>query len=132
MDDVLATIRELDPKAAVTSDEREPIANTRDAARLAKQRPSAASGAGAGRIAPEELAPEIQEALAEHMRNYEERWLDMTIPALHGLTPRQAADDPTRREDLAQLLASFDDDTDSPMEMSSRRLRAALGLEPSS
>jgi tetratricopeptide (TPR) repeat protein len=130
MDDVLATIRELDPGAAVTSDERQPITNTRDAARLAKEHRSADSGAGTGPIAPEDLAPELREALTAHMRSYEERWLDMAIPALHGLTPREAAIDPTRREDLAALLASFDTESDSPMEMSSPRLRAALGLEP--
>jgi hypothetical protein len=38
---------------------------------------------------------------------------------------REAAEDPTRREDLASLLASFDDGEDSPMAMSPRRLRAA-------
>lgn len=36
------------------------------------------------------------------------RWLDHSIPALGGLTPRQAAADPTRREQLERLLAEFD------------------------
>ena len=62
------------------------------------------------------------------MRNYETQWLDMAIPALHGLTPREAAEDPTRRDDLVRLLASFDDGEESPLTMSPRRLRAALGL----
>ena len=130
MDGVLATIWKLDPEAAVISDDRQPITTTRDAARLARELPSAGIGAGTGLIAPEDLAPEVTEALAEHMHNYEKQWLDMAIPALHGLTPRQAAEDPTRRDDLARLLASFDDDDDSPMVMSARRLRAVLGLEP--
>lgn len=127
MDGVLATIRGLDPEAAVISDEREPVINTRDVARLAKALPSARGNAGSGLIAPEDLAPEINEALTQHMRDYEQRWLDLTVPALHGLTPREAAEDPTRREDLIRLLSSFPDD-DSPMAMSPGRLRAALGL----
>ena len=52
----------------------------------------------------------------------------MPIPALQGLTPREAAEDPTRRQDLTRLLASFDDGEESPLTMSPRRLRAALGL----
>ncbi len=129
MDGVLATIRQLDPEAGVTSDERQPITDTRKAALLASKRPSAGSEPGDGMIAPEDLTPEIQEAITDHMRQYEEQWLDMAIPALHGLTPREAAEDPTRREDLVRLLASFGDD-DSPMTMSARRLRTARGLEP--
>jgi hypothetical protein len=66
--------------------------------------------------------------MAAHMADYERSWLDMSIPALHGLTPREAADDPTRREDLLSLLASFGPDPDSPTQMSANRLRTALGL----
>lgn len=74
------------------------------------------------------LDPEsVREALIAHMAAYERKWLDLPVPALHGLTPRQAAADPTRREDLVQLLASFPD-TDDPTEMSAGRLREALGL----
>lgn len=42
------------------------------------------------------------------------------------MTPRQAAADPTRREDLVQLLATFPE-TDDPTATSAGRLRAALG-----
>lgn len=71
--------------------------------------------------------------LVERMiREKEIAWLDESIPALDGLTPRQAADDPTRREDLVSLLREFD-------RMQARmpagaagfdasRLREALGL----
>lgn len=45
---------------------------------------------------------------AEVMRQAQTRWLDDNIPALGGLTPRQAAADPTRREQLERLLAEFD------------------------
>ncbi len=45
----------------------------------------------------------------ELTRQAQMKWLDEHIPALDGLTPRQAAADPTRREQLERLLADFDD-----------------------
>lgn len=45
---------------------------------------------------------------AEMSRQAQARWLDDNIPALGGLTPREAAADPTRREQLERLLAEFD------------------------
>ena len=38
--------------------------------------------------------PAIRAALADHIAGMERRWLDESIPALGGRTPRQAADDP--------------------------------------
>ncbi len=67
-------------------------------------------------------------ALAQVTADYENRWLDMEIPALAGLTPRQAAIDPTRREDLLRLLNSFDGSAAGPGTMDVSRLRAALKL----
>jgi hypothetical protein len=65
--------------------------------------------------------PELAAFLDEFVRDYETKWLDEPIPALDGHTPRQAADDPTRRADLIKLLDTFPaGDAD--------RLRAALGL----
>jgi hypothetical protein len=46
--------------------------------------------------------------LDEFVRDYETKWLDEPILALDGHTPRQAADDPTRRGDLIKLLDSPD------------------------
>ncbi|HET8590850.1 MAG TPA: SEC-C metal-binding domain-containing protein [Nakamurella sp.] len=84
------------------------------------------AGDGAG---PDlEDAPEVQALLADYARDYEQQWLDMSLPALGGATPRQAADDPTRREDLVRLLDSFDDIDAGPGSMQPDRLRAALGL----
>jgi hypothetical protein len=40
MDGVLDTIQQLDPAAAMTSDERLPISDAREAARLARELPS--------------------------------------------------------------------------------------------
>jgi hypothetical protein len=72
---------------------------------------------GDGEPAGAQLAPagepsltddhEIHAALADHIAQYETNWVDSPIPALRGLTPRQAAADPTRREDLERLLAEF-------------------------
>ena len=124
LEDVLASIKELDPGAAVISDEREALPDARAAAKLAEQHSPGAAQSGR----PEDQPPEVQEALAAYMRDYEQKWLDLSVPALQGLTPRQAAEDPTRREDLVRLLASFGDEPDNPMAMSPSRLRAALGL----
>jgi tetratricopeptide (TPR) repeat protein len=55
-----------------------------------------------------EVDPEVADALAALIREQEVRWVDEPIPALAGLTPRQAANDPTRREDLIALLHEFD------------------------
>ena len=73
--------------------------------------------------------PTMAAIMDEYIRGYETSWLDQEIPALAGLTPRQAAADPTRRPDLIALLASFDPDEERSGVMSAKRLRAALGLE---
>lgn len=69
--------------------------------------------------------------LEDFMREQEERWLDEEVPALGGVTPRQAADDPTRREDLRALLRSFEDMAaiEGAVGFDPDRLRAALGIE---
>ncbi len=122
---VRRSLHDLAPDLAVVSEQRQPIPDAREAARLAeKQQPSG----GSPFLRPSDQPPEIQAALLQHMLDYENRWLDLDIPALHGLTPRQAAADPTRREDLIRLLDSFGPEPDSPMGMSPRRLRALLGL----
>ncbi|MFC9767715.1 SEC-C metal-binding domain-containing protein [Rhodococcus jostii] len=71
--------------------------------------------------------PEIAAVLDEHIRGYEQRWLDETIPALDGHTPRACAADPTRRDELIRLLDSFPQQ-ERPGAMSAHRLREALGL----
>jgi Protein of unknown function (DUF2384) len=72
--------------------------------------------------------PEIASFLNEFVRDYEAKWLDQPIPALDGRTPRQAADDPTRRGDLIKLLDSFPAVEAGSGGMDPDRLRAALGL----
>ena len=71
--------------------------------------------------------PAVHAAIASHIAQYETSWVDTPIPALHGLTPRQAAADPTRREDLERLLAEFPS-TGSPLQMDAQRLRQLLDL----
>ena len=127
MDRVLGVLRALCPDLVMVKDERTSM----------KDEYAAAIRAGGGRTTGDSESgmldqndPEIRAALEEYIRTYEENWLDDQIPALAGLTPREAAADPTRRQDLIALLASFDRDEEEPGMMSAKRLRAALGLEP--
>ena len=122
MDRVLTTLVRLDPTMRVLDDSRTPIHDAREAAELAAQSPVAEDA-----LDPD--APEVAAMLDEFIREYEAKWLDEPIPALDGHTPRQAADDPTRRGDLIKLLDSFPADEDTPGRMSAERLRSALGLE---
>jgi SEC-C motif len=73
--------------------------------------------------------PAIREVLERFVAEMEERWLDESIPALGGRTPREAVKDPVGREEVEQLLASFPSLTgDEPGMMDPDRLRRALGL----
>lgn len=121
MDRVLAAIRDLQPDVTVTEDSRRPAADVQEAMRRAPEKP----GEDSAGVDPSD--PQIAEALVEFTRQHERKWLDDSIPALGGYTPRQAADDPTRREDLIRLLDSFPE-TGYPGSMSPARLREALGL----
>ena len=120
---VLAAVRESDPSVAVLSETREPAHDVRAVQRLAERTPV---GPATG-IDPAE-SPELAAALDEMVRKYEAAWLDEPIPALSGHTPRQCAEDPTRRPDLIRLLDSFPPDTGAPGLMSPERLRSALGV----
>jgi tetratricopeptide (TPR) repeat protein len=52
---------------------------------------------------------EVDPALKAQVQDqFEERWCDESVPALGGLTPRQAASDPSRREILERLLRDFE------------------------
>jgi hypothetical protein len=73
--------------------------------------------------------PEVVAGIQDH---HEQRWIAEPVPALGGLTPRQAADDPTHREDVRRLLATFPDPETLPagmFAMRPARLRALLGLD---
>lgn len=78
-----------------------------------------------------DLPPDLAEAVEVLMREKEMHWLDEEVPALGGLTPRQAVDDPTRREDLIALLHEFERHEASPggtISFRASRLREHLGL----
>lgn len=77
-----------------------------------------------------EIPAEASAAIAGFIRQKETEWLDEHVPALAGLTPRQAADDPTRREDLVALLHDFDRMPTPPggIGFDTARLRRALGI----
>jgi hypothetical protein len=122
MDRVVATLIRLDPTMRVLDDVRRPIRDAREAADLAAQLPAAEEV-----LDPDD--PEVATMLDQFIREYEAKWLHEPIPALDGHTPRQAADDPTRRDDLIKLLDSFPADEGTPGRMSAERLRSALGLE---
>ena len=122
MDRVLATLARLDPAMNVLDDSRRPLRDAREAAELAKHLPITGEEA----LDPDD--PELAAFLDEFVRDYETSWLDEPIPALDGHTPRQAADDPTRRADLIKLLATFPAGEAGRVGMSADRLRAALGL----
>ena len=123
MDRVLATLARLDPEMSVLDDSRRPMHDAREAAELARQLPMT----GADALDPDD--PELAAILDQFVRDYETKWLDEPIPALDGHTPRQAADDPTRRADLIKLLDTFPAGDAARGGMDADRLRAALGLE---
>jgi hypothetical protein len=119
MDRVLTTLARLDPTMTVLADSRRPIRDAREAAELAKQMPIPEGDASDSALTA---------VLDEFIRDYETKWLDEPIPALDGHTPRQAADDPTRRGDLIKLLDSFPAGEAARGGMDADQLRAALGL----
>ncbi|MGH3856732.1 MAG: SEC-C metal-binding domain-containing protein [Pseudonocardiaceae bacterium] len=124
IDRALGTVRPLDPTLTLVNESRQPARDTREAAALSAQ--TALVGEDSTGLDPAD--PDIAAALDRFIRDYEQKWLDESIPALAGHTPRQAAADPTRRGDLIRLLDSFPTHYDGPGTMSPDRLRAALNL----
>jgi SEC-C motif len=122
VDRVLAMLARLDPAMNVLDDSRRPLRDAREAAELAKQMPITGEDA----LDPDD--PELVAFLEQFVRDYETKWLDEPIPALKGHTPRQAADDPTRRADLIKLLDTFPAGEAGSVGMDADWLRAALGL----
>ena len=96
----------------------------------ATPRTRAAAERRSWRAGDPDMPPEAATALEEHMIAYERRWIDGPLPALGGLTPRQALDDPARRVDLDDLLDDIRDrhGADSGL-MSIDRIEALLGMQ---
>lgn len=120
MDHVLDTLRGLQPGLRLRGQGRRPVDDVREAM-------SRAPGAAPAEILDPAADPDIAAAMEAATRAYERAWLDDSIPALAGATPREAAADPTRRPDLIRLLDSFGPAT-GPGTMDPERLRSALGL----
>ena len=97
---VLALLRASIRGLEIVSDERVPL------------RPGAADASSDPAHPVELLDPATREDIIDAM---EQRWLRESVPALGGATPVEAAADPTRREELERLLASFPEPTDGPM-----------------
>lgn len=84
-------------------------------------------------LEPDQQTPEFQEAIAESMKRYWAAWFDGSIPALEGLSPRQAVKSEAGRELLRALLAFYDRTSQrmpgSPTNPDTSELRRELGLE---
>ena len=98
---VLATIRAPDPSVTVLSETREPASDVRIVQRLAA-RSSVAPATFLDPAANPAIA--IAAALEEMARTYERP--HEPIPALAGHTPRECANDPTRRPDPSRRSAT--------------------------
>ncbi|HET7719071.1 MAG TPA: SEC-C metal-binding domain-containing protein, partial [Acidimicrobiales bacterium] len=113
---VLALLADVLSDAVLISDERAPLAPG--------ELPAPPKVVPTGDPPGPEFLAEIQDLL-------EQRWLDESVPALAGLTPRQAAADPTRRDELRRLIASFpgaDGLPEGAVTMRPGRLRELLEL----
>jgi hypothetical protein len=96
-------------------------------------RPAADVFAEAGPdMPPQDAAAELgPEDIAALVRQHEDRWLSERIPALGGLTPREAAASPAAREELIALLDDFEWQerrTPNAFSMDADRIRSELGL----
>jgi hypothetical protein len=127
-DRVLLAVLAAFPDATVLEDRHTPIDVTAMTRRHALDAES--STVTEPEIAPAFDTPEALAFLDELRDRFERRWCDESVPALSGLTPRQAAHDPTRREELVRLIASFEDHAvpDGAIMMRPGRLRELLEL----
>jgi hypothetical protein len=104
------------PGAVVVDETREPVVLR------------ASDMGGAGPEVPTD--PAILHALVQNRARMEVRWCDEEVPALGGLTPRAAAADPTRRDEVRRLLSSFPEPPPGSFGMRPRRLLELLDLDP--
>ena len=118
MDRVLDALRDQEPGLQLLNRTRRSADDVQEAMSRAP--------AGAPVQALDPTDPQIAAVLEQMVLAHEQAWLDEPIPALAGVTPRDAAADPTRRPDLIRLLDRFGHG--GPGTMDSGRLRAQLGL----
>ncbi len=78
-------------------------------------------------------SPEVKALLKDLMEKHWATWPDIAVPALRGMTPREAAKDPVGRELLEALLMDFESRNDlrgnETMRVDIAKLRRELGLE---
>lgn len=76
--------------------------------------------------------PEAQAALKKIMETHWENWLDDKIPALNGLSPREATKDRIGRELLENLFLDFEEKSrqqpDELLRVDIKKLREGLGM----
>lgn len=86
-----------------------------------------------GSLDVDDMPDEVRALVEQNIREYEQRWIDESIPALGDLTPRAALDDPTRREDLFALLREMRSLAvpEGGVGMSVDRIERLLGIERS-
>jgi hypothetical protein len=75
----------------------------------------------------DELPEDVRAAVESEIRRHEEAWVDESIPMFGGLTPRQALEDPTRRDQLLAFLDEVEVEA-MPGGMDAARIRRLLGL----
>ncbi len=80
-----------------------------------------------------EMPPEVREAMRQMMAKFNAAWPDEQIPALGGVTPRRAAQDPKLRPRLVALLKDMESRGPVPgmgagMAMDIAAIRRELGL----
>jgi hypothetical protein len=91
-------LEQLAALAEVVTRETQPMRNPAELEAVSSDRPE-------NEASTEPVDPEL---VAQIVDAIERRWLDEAVPALGGITPRQAVADPTRRKDLIALLRSFE------------------------
>ena len=77
-------------------------------------------------------SPEARTLIEEMMRRHWETWPDTPLPALRGMTPRNAARDPLGRELLESLLLDFEQKNaivEAPLRVDVDALRKSLGMK---
>ncbi|MGH9039568.1 MAG: SEC-C metal-binding domain-containing protein [Acidimicrobiia bacterium] len=127
LDRVLGVLRDELRGAVVVSENRRPLRTGEmpEAPPVLSRRGGAPDGALLDQLDQSAVVVQIQDEM-------ERRWLDEPVPALGGLTPREAAADPTRREQLERLLDSYPDIDPTPASpgfgLRPQRLRTLLGL----
>lgn len=115
-DEARSLVAELLPDAVLEDDEPRSLDEV-----LADPRPPSTEPSS-------ENDPELAAMLDTFIREREQRWIDQPVPALRGLTPREAVDHPVEREQLERLLRSMDDRPGGQGTFDPRRLRQLLDL----